>query len=86
MPPGMIQTTGLDMANNHKRRLTTDKAFLDWHAGEKLRRATLARHRKLRVYQTRDMVYYWWDPQGTGGSYIGPARVLAIETSRTRTL
>lgn len=81
----------LDMENFHQRRLTAEKAFLDWQDRQRLNRAAHSTHRRVLNFTAGDLVYVW-RKQLTGedakqdkigqGRFIGPARILATEKKR----
>lgn len=83
--PDLVVENGTgEMDRNLQRMLTAEKAFLDWTANERLKKARNSRSRPTRAYQPGDLVYIW-RKQVSGqktskvGRFIGPARVLATE-------
>lgn len=79
-----------DSERSHQLRYAAEKNFLDWHNNQRLGRALNSRHRSVTNFSAGDLVYVWRrqlphnDPQNKqgAGKFIGPARILATETSR----
>ena len=74
--------------NNVKAMATAEQAFLKHQAEQRIARATAAGKRPLKSFLPGDLVFYW-RRQVAGrekergfsiGSFVGPARVLAVET------
>ena len=70
-------------------RSSAEKTFVDWQLQEKLTRARNSRHHQIPEFYPGDLVFYWrtqiakaeshsWNR----GRYVGPARILALETKR----
>ena len=74
-----------------KMMLIAEKAFLDAQAKQRILRAQQAGFRRQCFYSPGDLVYYWRltvagsdGPQPfRKGKFVGPARVLAVETKQT---
>ncbi|CAE8593334.1 unnamed protein product, partial [Polarella glacialis] len=83
--PGLIEH---EFGNSIKVMATAEKSFLDWQANERLKRADHAGSRPLRNFCPGDLVYYWRKLVSkrdgshgfNTGRFIGPARILAVET------
>ncbi len=87
LPLSMMQIPEGETESAEALRASAEKAFIDWQLQEKLSRARNSRHHQLNNYVPGDLVFYWrtqilgneshaWNR----GNYVGPARVLAIET------
>ena len=84
-PDILVENGTGEMDRNLRRMMVAEKAFLDWTAHERLKKAQNSRSRPVHVYKAGDLVYIW-RKQVSGqktskvGRFIGPARVLATET------
>lgn len=87
LPLEMMQLPEGEHETAEALRASAEKAFIDWQLQEKLTRARNSRHHKLNNFVPGDLVFYWrtqilgneshaWNR----GNYVGPARVLAVET------
>ena len=83
VPEGLCENPEGDFKRNFERMRLAEKAFVDWTYNERIVRAQNSRGRKVEIYAPGDLVYYWryqTKGKGKGGSFFGPARVLATET------
>ena len=89
MPLEMMCDPDSELAQSHKTRADAAKTFIDWQLKEKANRAYNSRHHVFKDVCPGDLVFYWrttipgaekhaWNR----GNYIGPARVLAVETRK----
>ena len=87
VPMEMIQHPDGEMEQAAHLRTLAAKQFLDWQLKDKLGRARNSRHHSFKDLCPGDLVFYWrtqilgnekqsWNR----GRYVGPARVLALET------
>ena len=74
-----------------KRRAEAEKALAEWVAQQRLTKALNSRSRPHHRYQPGDLVYFWRtqesgrhkkQPGTNQGRFLGPARILAMETRR----
>ncbi|CAE7525545.1 RE1 [Symbiodinium sp. CCMP2592] len=72
-------------------RAEAEKALAEWNAQQRIQRAINSRSRPDIVYQPGDLVYFWRtqesnkskkQPGTNQGRFLGPARVLAMETRK----
>lgn len=78
--------------DNQKIMLIAETEFLKAQARQRLLRAQQAGHRSQKHYSPGDLVFYWRLTVGKGdgaqpfrkGKFVGPARVLAVETKQTQ--
>ena len=91
LSPELLDSDAQQQETAFKRRVTAEKAFLDWQAQQRLSRATRSKHRRRLNFSAGGMVYIWRQ-QLTGedakqnkigaGRFVGPARILATEKKR----
>eukprot|EP00439_Symbiodinium_sp_Y106_P024975 s3776_g3.t1 len=88
----ILNNTAEEFKREAARRAAAEKALCDWQAQQRVTRAMNSRTRKLCIYRPGDLVYFWRTqesgqhkrhPGTTQGRFLGPARVLAMETRRT---
>ena len=87
-PDVLIENADGEMARNLKRMKVAHEAFLDWTNQQRLTRAANSRSRNVQSYHPGDLVYIWRQQVSgqssvKGGSFIGPARLLALEEHRS---
>ena len=86
-PEGLCKNPQGEFKRNSERMRTAEKALLDYVYDDRLALARRnSKHRALASYVPGDLVYYWRyqaEGKGKGGSFFGPARVLATETRET---
>ena len=80
----MENATG-EMGRNLQSMKVAETSFLDWTSQKRLARATHPKARGLIKYQPGDLVFMWHKQVSgqasvKGGSFIGPARILAVES------
>ena len=83
-PELQVENSEGEMWRNVHRMKLAEGAFHDWMAQQRLLKAKNSRSRPVREYQPGDLVYMWRKQVSgkaavKGGSFIGPARVLATE-------
>ncbi|OLP78894.1 Copia protein, partial [Symbiodinium microadriaticum] len=81
-----------DFQKEAELRATAEKALADWQAQQRISRAANSRTRPQHLYHPGDLVYFWRtqesgkgkrSPGTTQGRFLGPARILAMETRRS---
>ena len=74
-----------------RRRAEAEKGLAEWVAQQRITKALNSRSRPHTVYQPGDLVYFWRtqesgrhkkQPGTNQGRFLGPARILAMETRR----
>ncbi|CAE7241426.1 RE1 [Symbiodinium sp. CCMP2592] len=74
-----------------RRRSEAEKAHAEWNAQQRLKRAANSRSRPVMDYHPGELVFYWRQqdsaknrqgPSTKRGYFMGPARILAMETKR----
>ena len=85
--PSMLADAGFQ--EDSRIRCAAEKAFAEEQAKRKIERALHMGHRRSQVYAPGDLVYYWrrqlpaQDRRAfQAGKFLGPARVIAMETRR----
>ena len=88
-PDLLVERADGEMARNHQRMKIAEQAFLDWTNEQRLQRAECSRARRRLNFSPGDLVYIWRHQlplktaqRNTGGRFIGPARILAVERRR----
>ena len=83
-----------DYQKEAELRATAEKALADWQAQQRVSRAANSRTRPQHLYHPGDLVYFWRtqesgkgkrSPGTSQGRFLGPARILAMETRRSDT-
>ncbi|CAE7707318.1 RE1, partial [Symbiodinium sp. CCMP2456] len=78
-----------DFRREAELRAAAETALAEWNAQQRIQRALNSRSRPDCVYQPGDLVYFWRtqesnkskkQPGTNQGRFLGPARVLAMET------
>ena len=88
MPSELLMDPDADWDSSHVLRASAERAFVDWQLQEKLSRAKNSRHHSWKDVYPGDLVFYWRsqvaasDQHSWKGKFVGPARVLAVETKR----
>ncbi|CAE7582483.1 RE1 [Symbiodinium sp. CCMP2592] len=92
VPPGLLcESAQGEFSRSVKLRAEAEKALCEWNANQRLLRATHSRHRPCYDYQPGELVFYWRcqdatkgrrQPGGKHGRFLGPARVLAVESRK----
>ena len=91
LPMEMMQNPDGEHESAVQLRASAAKVFIDWQLQEKLTRARNSRKYQPKAVTPGDLVFYWrttvpanenhsWNQ----GVYLGPARVLAVETKRDK--
>ena len=83
-PDLLVENATGEMSRQLHRMQIAEKAFLDWTAHQRLLKAKHSRPRTVTQYVPGDLVYIWRKQVSgqsavKGGSFIGPARILAVE-------
>ena len=88
----ILNNTAAEFKREAARRAAAEKALCDWQAQQRVNRAMNSRSRELCVYRPGDLVYFWRTqesgqhkrhPGTSQGRFLGPARVLAMESRST---
>ncbi|CAE7470144.1 RE1 [Symbiodinium sp. CCMP2592] len=92
-PPDVILNQPLqDFRKEAELRASAEKALVEWQAQQRVSRAVNSRTRPSHLYHPGDLVYFWRtqesgrgkrSPNTTQGRFLGPARILAMETRRS---
>ncbi|CAE7273716.1 RE1 [Symbiodinium sp. CCMP2592] len=92
LPPELlIENPNTEFRQSVERRAQAEKAHAEWNAQQRLNRAQNSRTRPVFDYQPGELVYYWRQqdasrhregPNSKKGQFMGPARILAMETKR----
>ncbi|CAE7675497.1 GIP [Symbiodinium sp. CCMP2592] len=92
-PPDVILNQPLqDFRKEAELRASAEKALVEWQAQQRVTRAVNSRTRPSHLYHPGDLVYFWRtqesgrgkrSPNTTQGRFLGPARILAMETRRS---
>ena len=88
IPLEMMHSPEGEMEIAAQLRQQAEKSFIDWQVQEKLTRARNSKHHPHKDLCPGDLVFYWRTQLGNAerqnswnrGSYVGPARILAVET------
>ena len=87
LPLEMMANPDGEIERAEQLRADAEKCFIDWQLQEKLGRARNSRHHAMPSFVPGDLVFYWrttvpgneqhsWNR----GKYLGPSRILALET------
>ena len=92
LPPELlVENPNTEFQQAVERRAQAEKAHAEWNAQQRLNRANNSRTRPIFDYQPGELVYYWRQqdssrhregPNSKKGQFMGPARILAMETKR----
>eukprot|EP00435_Cladocopium_sp_Y103_P027597 s2606_g6.t2 len=87
-PELQIENASGEMGRQLQRMQSAEKAFLDWTANQRLLKAQNSKPRDVTNYEPGDLVYVWRKQVSgqaavKGGSFVGPARILAVEQHRS---
>ncbi|CAE7653027.1 RE1 [Symbiodinium sp. CCMP2592] len=87
----VIESATEELEASARLRAEAEKAHAEWHAAQQIARAKNSRARPRASYQAGDLIYFWRTQEsGQGrrspgtkhGRFLGPARVLAVESKR----
>ena len=87
----LIESADQEFVESARLRAEAEKAHAEWNAAQRISRAVNSRSRPRHPYQPGDLVFYWRSqvsgqgrthPGSKRGHFLGPARVLAVETER----
>ena len=85
----LVESAGADFERALQRRVAAEKALADWQASQRLSRARNSRSRPLPDFMPGELVYFWRTQDGSQGHrspgskrgrFLGPARILAMES------
>ena len=84
-PDLLVENATGEMRRNLSRMKAAENSFLEWNTNQRLLRAKHSKSRSVDSYHPGDLVYMWRKQVSgqaaiKGGSFIGPARILAVET------
>ena len=88
-PEPILNRPHEEFAREARLRAEAEKALSEWMAEQRIQRALNSRTRPAYQYQPGDLVYFWRtqesnkskrQPGTNQGRFLGPARVLAMET------
>ncbi|CAE7498754.1 unnamed protein product, partial [Symbiodinium sp. CCMP2456] len=92
VPPGLLCENATDEFERAvKLRTEAEKALCEWNSSQRLLRAMHSRHRPCYDYEPGELVFYWRSqdatkgrrqPGGKHGRFLGPARILAVESRK----
>ena len=92
IPPELLcENPNTEFQQAVQRRAQAEAAHAEWNAQQRLKRAANSRTRPVFDYQPGELVFYWRQqdssrhrqgPNSKKGQFMGPARVLAMETKR----
>ena len=83
----MVPNPGEDCQEGIKLRMQAEQALSEWQAHQRTNRALQSRAKPRYNYTPGELVYFWrkqisGKKPGKNGMFLGPARILAIETKR----
>ena len=89
----LVESADHDFERTVRARASAEKALClcDWVAQQRITRALNSRSRPVYDYQPGELVYFWRSqesgkgrrkPGGKHGRFLGPARILAVETRK----
>ena len=87
----IVENPGREFEASVQRRAEAEKAHAEWQAKQRLVRASNSRSKPLCDYQPGELVYFCKSqeagksrkaPGNRHGRFIGPARILAVESKR----
>ena len=91
IPPELLCENPSTEFQQAVQRRAQAEAHAEWNAQQRLKRAANSRSRPVFDYQPGELVFYWRQqdssrhrqgPNSKKGQFMGPARVLAMETKR----
>ncbi|CAL1156473.1 unnamed protein product, partial [Cladocopium goreaui] len=87
-PELLVENASGEMDRQLQRMQSAEKAFLEWTASQRLQKAKNSKPRDVTNYEPGDLVYVWRKQVSSqaaikGGSFVGPARILAVEQHRS---
>ena len=87
-PELLVENASGEMDRQLQRMQSAEKAFLEWTASQRLQKAKNSKPRDVTNYEPGDLVYVWRKQVSgqaaiKGGSFVGPARILAVEQHRS---
>ena len=83
-PELLVENATGEMTRNLHRMKLAEQAFLDWTNDQRIMRASNSKSRTMEHFEPGDLVFVWRQQVSgqsavKGGSFVGPARLLAIE-------
>ncbi|CAL1156524.1 unnamed protein product [Cladocopium goreaui] len=87
-PELLVENASGEMDRQLQRMQSAEKAFLEWTASQRLQKAKNSKPRDVTNYEPGDLVYVRRKQVSgqaaiKGGSFVGPARILAVEQHRS---
>eukprot|EP00435_Cladocopium_sp_Y103_P074002 s26_g46.t1 len=87
-PDLLVENATGEMSRTLDRMKAAETSFLEWTNQKRLEKASNSKVRNLTSYNPGDLVYMWRKQVSgksavKGGSFVGPARVLAVETKNS---
>ena len=90
-PEHLIENATGEFERASRLRLEAERAHAEWQAKQRLTRAANSRHKPRLDFEPGELVFFWRtqesgqsrrSPGSKRGRFLGPARVLAVETAR----
>ncbi|CAE7779652.1 RE1 [Symbiodinium sp. CCMP2456] len=90
-PEHLIENASGEFERATRLRQGAEKAHADWQAQQRLTRAANSRHKPRLDFEPGELVFFWRtqesgqsrkSPGSKRGRFLGPARILAVETTR----
>ena len=90
----ITESATVELAKEARLRAEAEKSHAEWHAAQRISRALNSRPRPPFDFKPGDLVYFWRTqeagqgrraPGSKHGRFLGPARVLAMESRQTGT-
>ena len=87
----IVECATAEFEQSAKLRVAAEKAHAEWNAAQRISRAVNSKSRPRHVYQPGELVYFWRSqesgqgrhkPGSKQGRFLGPARILAVESKR----
>lgn len=87
-PDLLVENATGEMSRTLERMKVAETSFLEWTNQQRLSKATHSKARRLDQYSPGDLVFIWRKQVSgqaavKGGSFIGPARILAVEVKQS---
>ena len=85
----LIENPTVGIQESIERMKQAEQALSEWQAHQRVTRALNSRPQKMQDYRPGDLVYFWrkqiknqGQKLGKHGAFLGPARILAVETHK----
>ncbi|CAE7317363.1 RE1 [Symbiodinium sp. CCMP2456] len=92
LPPELlIENVSGEFERSAQLRAEAERAHASWQAQQRLNRAANSRHKPILDFEPGELVFFWRtqesgqskkSPSSKKGRFLGPARILAVESSR----